>query len=115
MNRPDHVPALGTARRINTLRAAGHTDTALGRAYHPRPVSRQCVHQWRTATAVTVDTANAWRALYDRLSAVEGTCTNTRIHARRAGHHPPEAWVGVDMDDPDARPHVLERDRGRVA
>ncbi len=107
-SRPRFVDATGTRRRINALHAIGWTGTTLGRAYPRGPVSKQRVHQWRTAARVTAETRDAWAALYEQLRDTPGPCAHSRILALRTGHQPPTAWAGVDIDNPRAQPNPTE-------
>jgi hypothetical protein len=64
------------------------------------------------SATVHVDTARLWRAIYDELCTEDGPGdVRTARYASQKGWEPPERWLGLDMDDPTARPP--ERRRGR--
>jgi WhiB family redox-sensing transcriptional regulator len=102
------VSATGTRRRLQALAVAGHGTTrvctaiGMGRAGH--------LHLIREGSSktVSVDLAEAVKRIVPVLleeppskKAVRG---DTRAAAIAAGWLPLEAWEGVDIDDPDARP-----------
>ncbi|MFL1427111.1 MULTISPECIES: WhiB family transcriptional regulator [unclassified Nocardiopsis] len=102
------VPAAGTRRRLQALALAGHGTTrvctaiGMGRAGH--------LHMIREGDAKTVpaDLADAVRRILPVLlgtpPSVKAARGDTRAAAVAAGWLPAEAWDGVDIDDPDARP-----------
>lgn len=104
MNPNRRIDATGTRRRLNALVATGwHTTTIAA----DLGVTKQRVHQWRHARRVTATTAHQVAQLYEHRRHQPGPARH-RLHHRtlHAAHPPPDAWTGVDIDDPDARPRT---------
>lgn len=102
------VPACGTRRRIQALRALGHSLSVIAAAagYTKGHGSLRYPALETTAT-VTRDVERRIKRAYDALSMFrpEGTWAETaRAHAERLGWVPPLAWDDDAIDDPDAEP-----------
>lgn len=112
--RPGYVDATGTRRRLEALAARGHTARTIGaRMGRPHATSRALVSSWRHRDRRVIDarTAADIDAVYTQLRDTPGTNSVVRINALRAGCLPPSAWVGVDIDDPGARPATDDEER----
>jgi hypothetical protein len=111
------VPITGTRRRLEALAAIGHPATVIGAHMgRPRGSSRALIHAWRHHQArIDARTAAVIARVYEELRDVPGTNPVVRIHALRAGCLPPSAWVGVDIDDPDAVPSSEDEEWRRAA
>lgn len=108
---PGRVPALGTARRLRALAAAGYSWPDL--AAH-LGVSRQRVGRLASDPdgLVYARTAATIVSLFTALAATPGRSTDARAFAARQGWAPPMAWD--DIDDPNAVPDFGDNDRGVV-
>jgi hypothetical protein len=101
--RPLKVPSIGSVRRIQALMAAGWTGTYLA--------ERLDVRRPNLPTHTRYPTIRAWKAkqiadLYDEVHMRAGPSERTRARAELHGFLPPEAWEGVDIDDPTALPVI---------
>jgi DNA-binding CsgD family transcriptional regulator len=96
-----HVPAIGTARRLQGLTAEGHSAPTLARLLG---IGINPVKQWRAhlTPRVTRHTHHMVVALVRRLDGVPGSSGVARSHAEQQGWVPVAAWD--DIDDPDAQP-----------
>lgn len=102
-HRPAMVPAVGTARRIQALVAAGWSFTALGRELD-RTLTRVRQLAFQSSPHVTRATAQQVRELAHRLAGLDGGSKYARTVAARYGWVSLYAWD--DIDDPDAEPVV---------
>lgn len=110
----DLVPALGSARRLRALAALG---------YGPRQVEVEAwdigieilnrdTLRWIRSGAIRTDAerAAAIAKVYKHLAARGHSEARSALFARRQAAReewpPPSAWVGVDIDDPKARPRT---------
>lgn len=97
------VPAVGTVRRVQALRAIGYSLTdiaaAMGMA-HTALSNTVCGRR----PAVAVDTARACQRVYKQLSERPGTSKRSTNRAAVMGWAPPAAWDEESIDDPQARP-----------
>jgi hypothetical protein len=111
---PLRVDKTGTVRRIRALQAVGWPLRILAaKAGHSSVGALSFLSRPGSAT-VHVDTARLWRAIYDELSTEDGPGdVRTARWASQRGWAAPEAWLGLDMDDPATRP--TQRLRGRPA
>ena len=102
---PRLVDATGTRRRTQALAAVGWSSTAIGVRLGMRPErARNLIHKYRVQASVSPDIAARVAALYDQLAGQTGTSWAAATHAWHAHWPDPSAWIGVDIDDPDARP-----------
>lgn len=101
------VPAIGTARRLQSLVAAGHSQAELAKHLG---VSDQRVHQLAVPirNLIRRDTENRVRRLFLRLDGKAGGSRYARTTARRHGWVDAAAWD--DLDDPDERPKLGDPD-----
>lgn len=108
---PGRVPALGTHRRIQALRAIGHpvADIA-GHMGYSRPGASSLSPLMRRDT-VSRSTAQTVMEVYTHLATRPGTCAKTRTWARKAGFPTPADWCGLDMDNPTHHPTGREKTR----
>lgn len=101
------VDSTGTRRRVQALAwmgwpcreiaaRAGTTERSLHRLIRP---------DRRISAALAARVA----AVYEELCMTPGPSRITASKARGAGHAPPLAWDGVDIDDPKARPVGVAR------
>lgn len=98
----DRVPAVGTLRRLDALRALGWPETVLAQRLGTKRLrlgEGGWVRPW---------VARAVRELYDELSMTPGPSERTRSRAQRLGLAPPLAWDEEDLDDPAATPARAE-------
>lgn len=97
------VNSIGTARRLQSLVAAGHSQRELGKAIG---VSDQRIHQlitpWRTQ--ITADTEKIIRTLFRRLDGTDGGSTYARNVARKKNWYDAAVWD--DIDDPHEKPKL---------
>lgn len=99
------VDAIGSARRLWALMAAGHELTVIRANCEPeldRSTASQLLNG--TLTRVRARTDSAIRVAYGRLSNSSGASARNRLRAERRGWAVPAAWDGIDMDDPTAFP-----------
>ena len=98
------VPATGTVRRLQALRAIGWSrETLIQRTGLGHDTIRRALD--KTTTHVTHATYDAVRATYDRLSMTPGPSARARMAANERGWAPPLAWDD-NIDDPDAVPDL---------
>ena len=114
------VDNTGTTRRLQALVALGWSQSKLGKRLGIMPANMTPLMQGRRS--VTVETANAVRALYEELSMTfppekdhrdKIAASRARKHAKTNGWLPPLAWDDGDLDDPAVRP-VVAVDVARV-
>lgn len=102
----DLVPAIGTRRRLRALAWAGY-GIELVAARSGVPIAS--VSSARKSEAPRIARVNADRiadAYVELLLELpEPASPRPRMLAAERGWDGPDAWSGVDMDDPDARPH----------
>lgn len=136
------VPALGIARRIRALHAAGWPLSDIARRLgilqsnltplhtDPRPVRRrrkddrtgvQAINRNGAKWTVTKATADAVAKLYDELVDLDAAEHVTTIgHSRalnsskRRGWHPPAAWDAESIDNPHAEPMPTDPESVRL-
>lgn len=106
------VDPTGTRRRLRALARMGWSWIALAEAHGPG-WDNQFVSRAATGDkAVMAKTADAVRALYERLADAPPPGGRGMVRARNraiaAGWHAPIEWLDLDMDDPDAEPAPLE-------
>jgi len=105
--RPGLVDATGTRRRLEALAALGWSATQIGWHLHrPYASSRSLVSSWRHRSRRVIDARTAAQVaeVYEQLRHRRGTSGKVRVHALKAGCLPPDAWDGLDIDDPTADP-----------
>lgn len=100
------VASIGTARRLQSLVAAGYSQVRLGRELG---LSDQRIHQLITPTRnlITRDTEQAVRALFRRLDGTDGGSNYARTVSKKKGWHDAAVWD--DIDDPHERPKLGKR------
>lgn len=105
------VPAIGTARRLQALAAAGWSSIAVadrlgldhGHLRHVR------AGDWPTVASTVAGLVSAAYPLMVRLpTPTARPSARARLAATVAGNGwlPPAAWAGRDIDDPTVRPHA---------
>jgi hypothetical protein len=107
------IDATGTRRRLEALAALGHSGRTIGtRMGRPTSSARALVSSWRRPGRRLIDagTAADVARVYPLLADQPGTNSVVRIKALRAGCLPPNAWAGVDIDDPAAAPNTADDD-----
>lgn len=101
------VDVVGTMRRLQALAVIGHSPKAIGAVIG---ASSSYLNDLRTGGArmasVSVEVADALAREYPRLVRTPPGVQSalTMRNAAKQGWDGPPAWVGVDMDDPAARP-----------
>lgn len=104
------INATGSRRRLEALAALGHTARTIGAHMPNRPAGsiRALVCTWKHRDRRLIDagTAADITRVYEQLRDQPGTNTVVRINALRAGYRTPDAWDGLDIDDPGARPNT---------
>ena len=113
------VPAIGTRRRIQALKALGHSGADIGARLG---ITYQAVHKLEHSTASNVfaATAVAVRRVYDEMCMVQPFgyhATRIRNRSARYGYAPPLAWDDIDTDfaptlggiDDQVDPVVIDR------
>jgi hypothetical protein len=102
------VPSLGVVRRIRALQAIGWSlgelDKRLGHGDGRCKGGPNYLWNVLNRPRVRIATHHKVVALFEVLADCPGPSGRTRATARRNGWHPPSAWLGVDIDDPDAQP-----------
>jgi AraC-like DNA-binding protein len=98
-----YVDGLGTRRRLQALRALGHTRASIATGLG---VTKQHVGYLLRQKQVTSHTAYRVDELYRRWEMTPGSSERARSHAKRMGWAPPLAWSNID--DPDETPDVGE-------
>jgi hypothetical protein len=112
---PLRVDKTGTVRRIRALQAVGWPLRTLAAKAGHSSVGALSFLSRKDARTVHVDTARQWRAIYDELCTEDGPGdVRTARWARERGWAAPEAWLGLDMDDPATRPAQRLRGAPRV-
>lgn len=95
--------AIGAKRRLLALRALGWRNEDIARELG---ITFRDVSEMLNPARTTIRYAR-WVAiveLYERVSMTPGPSENGRRRAKAAGHPPPLAWEGADMDHPLAQP-----------
>lgn len=106
------VDATGTRRRLQALAVVGHGSPHIARRIgdivHSSYLS--VIRSGRVPTT-RVDVAEAVTAVYPQLITEKPVVNSHGVAATAVerGWVGPEVWVGVDIDDPNARPRALER------
>jgi lambda repressor-like predicted transcriptional regulator len=100
------VDATGSRRRIQALSRMGHTLATIAAEAGVSQTGLSYIRSGAT-TSIRVDTANAIRAAYGRMSMTPGTSDQPRRHAEAMRWPPPLAWDDDTIDDPAARPRGL--------
>ncbi|TDP29894.1 hypothetical protein [Nocardia ignorata] len=95
------VLAIGAARRLGALSALGWPRRVLAARLG---IDSSLVSQLFTQCHTSYTRWLAVKALYEELSATRGPSNHVASTARRAGHVPPLAWEGIDIDHPLAEP-----------
>lgn len=103
---PGHVPALGSARRLQALSANG---------WSVRKMAAECGVPWPTLhdiiaphrPSVTPARARPIREMYNRLATVEGPSPAVAKRSRGRGWIPPDEWLPDELDDPEADPRAV--------
>lgn len=103
------VPAIGTARRLRALAAAGYETIELASrlGFKFQYVSYL---QLGRGTKVTVRIARIVKDLFEELQMTPGSSDNARRRAVRNGWALPFAWDEDTIDDPDATPFTTWQD-----
>jgi hypothetical protein len=104
---PRLVSAVGTARRIQALMAAGHTAATIANAASrpDKPVSTATIHRFLAREhTVTLTTAATIRRAFDTLVDQPGQSHITQLRAAVNNWATADQWVGADIDDPAAVP-----------
>jgi hypothetical protein len=109
------VDKTGTVRRVRALQAAGWPLRVLAaKAGHSSVGALSFLSRASTVT-VHVDTARLWARIYDELCTEDGPGdVRTARWASQRGWEPPEAWLGLDMDNPAHNPAQARRGRPTV-
>jgi hypothetical protein len=112
MNGPLKKPILGVQRRINSLRAGGWPLSKI--AAELGVLTIQAVYGLLDPerTHVTVAMHRRMNDVFEHLGAVPGPSEKVKERALGDGHHPPLAWYGLDIDNPDHEPRPESKPRG---
>ncbi|MGW9245803.1 hypothetical protein [Streptomyces badius] len=97
------VPAVGTVRRVQALRAIGYSLAEIAAAMGMAKTALSNTVCGRRPT-VAVDTARAAQRVYKQLGKRPGTSRRATNRAAVMGWAPPAAWDDDTIDDPQARP-----------
>lgn len=97
------IDATGSRRRLQALVALGYSRASLCRLLGILPSNATELFDGRRRE-VTVRTARAVAAVYDRLSMTPGPSARARRDAARLGYLVPAAWDDDEIDDPAAAP-----------
>lgn len=112
-HQPLRVDATGTARRLQALAAIGWPTSDLAQRTGHSSIALQ---QWRSGRHRRVHRATHQiiTSLYEQLWDTAGPSTYSRRHATRHGWAVPMAWSDDTIDDPNGRPDLGRRPRGRI-
>jgi len=103
--RSDLVPAVGTVRRIRALLAIGHTTVDIGLA---SGLSEPQVSATLRREMVSPRIADAVRVGYETLRGVPGMSERNVALGALRGWATPDAWIVTCVDDPLARPILVD-------
>lgn len=106
------VPALGSTRRLQALRAIGYTNGQLAEATdHSEIFIRQlCAGRFRQIDKVRAERiAEVYRTLCVQPLHNTANAKRARAYARKFGWYPPMAWD--DIDNPKDRPSLYPKRR----
>ena len=107
----DVVPAAGSMRRVRALAHLGHGAQHIATMARLRPGTVQRLRRpSETPKTVSRRAADAIAAVYPQLLETPPQTNDGRPRrlAAQYGWAPPQAWDGVDLDDPNAVPRGLE-------
>lgn len=93
----------GSMRRLRALTCKGHSLRSIAEKLGMIHRQVQYITSGR-GQYVLQETADAIAALYEVWQDLDGGNKNVRDWARRRGFHAPDAWYGVDIDDPAVAP-----------
>ena len=96
------VLTVGARRRIRALNAIGWPTSELGRRLGQS--SRSTLNLTLADDYTTYAMWRRIRDLYDQLSGTRGPSSQSAKRAHNAGHPPPLAWEGRDIDHPREQP-----------
>lgn len=102
-NKPVMCSAIGAARRIRALAAIGYSHLAIAREANVSVVYLQKIHSHHK-DQISAQMHAEIAAAYERLHKIPGPSNHVRSLAAGNSCLPPEAWEGVDIDDPRAQP-----------
>lgn len=94
---------IGSARRLRALSTLGHPMRVISDMSGVSTVYLQKIHGHRK-DVISTKVRDAITAAYDVLVKETGPSNHVRAMAKLHGCLPPEAWHGVDIDDPHAQP-----------
>lgn len=105
MSTSDLVDAFGATRRLRALACNGWglLDLAEYTAVNRDVLSR---HRAGTHAQISRHLHTVITMTYDRLSGQTGPTARATQQADRDGWLPPAAWLGVNIDDPNAQPDI---------
>ncbi|MFC4373265.1 hypothetical protein ACFO5K_04045 [Nocardia halotolerans] len=96
------VLTVGARRRTRALNALGWPTNELG--HRLGQSSRSTLNKTLASTYTTYAMWSRVRDLYDELSGTPGPSPDSAKRAKAAGHPPPLAWEGIDIDHPLTEP-----------
>lgn len=96
--------AVGVRRKLRALMRIGHPRALLAAELDMTPDRLSAICGGSSGSGVWPKTAEAADELYRRLRYTLGDNDATATNAERLGYLPPQAWDGVDIDDPAALP-----------
>lgn len=107
----EQVAAIGTKRRLQALAAIGWSAAAVANETGiPEKTLRSARDDGRQQKLVAVHIADAVTELFEsepQTPELRPQALSRQIaSARRHGWYPPEAWAGLDIDDPAVQPFV---------
>ena len=106
---------VGVRRRVHALGLHGHPLHSIAAKAHVGARHLAILCGPSNTGGVTESTAKAIIAACEELGRLPGFSFRAARHAARAGHLPPQAWHGVDIDDPAAEPQEYRVDYDAAA
>ncbi len=109
---PERVPAIGSTRRLRALAVHGFGLTEIARRLNDPDLTRNHLDSIRDGRPifVGVEQAKAIQRVYRLMCSWHSTHVGAKAVKNNAyanGWPAPEAWIGINMDDPNAGPRQV--------
>ena len=101
------VPSFATRRRFEALIAAGWTSAKLDRVAvaHRKPAVAAKVARAKSSSVLTASFIHeSMKFIYEAVGENVAPSDRAMGYAHYQGWLPPQAWEGLDIDDPEAKP-----------
>lgn len=96
--------AVGARRKLRALLRIGHPRAYLAARLTMTPARLSAICGGKSGSGIWPKTARAVDVLFRELRYTLGDNDATASNAERLGYLPPQAWAGVNIDDPAAQP-----------